>query len=98
LPSTSQPSAALFKDCLNELLNQGKDVIPILISSVISSTVNSALQAQKEIASDRISVVDSKTASLETTLHSMVYRKNSPGNFSSKHYRNLSFRNVLYLS
>lgn len=98
MPSTSQPSAELFKDCLNELLDQGKDVIPILIPLVISSTVNSALQAQEESASDRISVVDSNTADLVTTLHSMVNRKNSPGNFGSKHYRNLSFRNVLYLS
>ncbi len=68
LPSTSQPSAALFKDCFNELLDQGKDVIAILISSGISGTVNSALQAQQEIGSNRISVVDSKTAALATAL------------------------------
>jgi len=69
LPSTSQPPAALFKNCFTELLDQGKDVIAILISSGISGTVNSALQAQQEIASDRISVVDSKTASLAMALH-----------------------------
>lgn len=69
LPSTSQPPTALFYDCFNELLNQGKDVIAILISSGISGTVNSALQAQQEIGSNRISVVDSRTAALATALH-----------------------------
>ena len=69
LPSTSQPPAALFYDCFNELLDQGKDVIAILISSGISGTVNSALQAQQEIGSNRISVVDSRTAALATALH-----------------------------
>lgn len=69
LPSTSQPPAAAFKDCFNELLGQGKDVAAILISSGISGTVNSALQAQQEIKSDRITVVDSKTAAMATGLH-----------------------------
>ena len=69
LPSTSQPPAAAFKDCFNKLLGQGKDVAAILISSGISGTVNSALQAQQEIKSDRITVVDSKTAAMATGLH-----------------------------
>ena len=33
LPSTSQPPAAAFKDCFRDLLDQGKDVAAILISS-----------------------------------------------------------------
>jgi len=69
LPSTSQPPAAAFKDCFNALLGQGKDVVAILISSGISGTVNSALQAQQDIKSDRIAVVDSKTAAMATGLH-----------------------------
>jgi DegV family protein with EDD domain len=69
MPSTSQPSAAAFKDCFNELLEGGKDVVAILISSGISGTVNSATQAQKEINSDRVAVVDSKTAAMATGLH-----------------------------
>jgi DegV family protein with EDD domain len=68
LPSTSQPSAAVFKDCFQELLDQNKDVIAILISSGISGTVNSATQAQQEIGSDRIVVLDSKTAAMATGL------------------------------
>jgi DegV family protein with EDD domain len=68
LPSTSQPSAAAFGESFQELLNQGKDVIAILISSGISGTVNSATQAQQDIGSDRIEIVDSKTAAMATGL------------------------------
>jgi DegV family protein with EDD domain len=68
LPSTSQPSAAAFKSCFQEQLDQGKDVIAILISSGISGTVNSALQAQGEIGGDRIAIIDSKTAAMATGL------------------------------
>ena len=68
MPSTSQPSAAVFKDCFQELIDKGKDVIAILISSGISGTVNSATQAQQEIGSDRIVVIDSKTAAMATGL------------------------------
>ena len=68
LPSTSQPSAAAFKSCFQEQLDQGKDVIAILISSGISGTVNSATQAQQEIGGDRISIIDSKTAAMATGL------------------------------
>lgn len=68
LPSTSQPAAAEFKACFEKLLNEEKDVIAILISSGISGTVNSALQAQKEIGSERVVVIDSQTAAMATGL------------------------------
>ena len=68
LPSTSQPSAAAFKDCFQDLLDQGKDVIAILISSGISGTVNSATQAKQDIGSDRIEIIDSRTAAMATGL------------------------------
>jgi len=62
MPNTSQPSAAVFKTAFTELLEQGYDVLAILISSGISGTVNSALQALQEIDQKRVEVVDSKTA------------------------------------
>jgi len=68
LPSTSQPSAAAFKKVFQELLNQGKDVLAILISSGISGTVNSALQALAEVDQERVEVVDSLTAATATGL------------------------------
>ena len=45
------------------------DVVAILISSGISGTINSTLQAKNEIGSDRVVVNDSQTAALATGLH-----------------------------
>jgi DegV family protein with EDD domain len=69
LPSTSQPTVIAFKGCFQKLLEQGLDVVAILISAGISGTVNSALQAKQALGSDRISVVDSKTAAMAMGLH-----------------------------
>lgn len=69
LPSTSQPAEAEFLNIFTDLLDQGKDVVAILISSGISGTVNSALQAKAEIGSDRVVVIDSQTAAMATGLH-----------------------------
>ena len=69
LPSTSQPSVEAFKECFQTLLDSGKDVAAILISSGISGTVNSALQAKAALDSDRIEIVDSQTAGMAAGLH-----------------------------
>lgn len=68
LPSTSQPPAAAFKEAFQSLLESGKDVAAILISSGISGTVNSALQAKEELNSDAIEIVDSRTAGMAAGL------------------------------
>ena len=68
LPSTSQPPASAFIECFNNLLTKDLDVVAILISSGISGTVNSALQAENEIGSDRVVVIDSQTAAMATGL------------------------------
>ena len=69
LPSTSQPPETKFVEIFSKLLNKGMDVVAILISSGISGSVNSALQAKNEIGSDRVVVVDSQTAAMATGLH-----------------------------
>jgi DegV family protein with EDD domain len=69
LPSTSQPPIEAFKGTFQTLLEQGKDVAAILISSGISGTVNAALQAKAALGSDRIEIVDSQTAGMATGLH-----------------------------
>jgi len=69
LPSTSQPSVAAFEAAFQDLLDQGRDILAILISSGISGTVHSAQQAKKLLDTDRIRVVDSKTAGMAAGLH-----------------------------
>ncbi|MEJ2413073.1 MAG: DegV family protein [Anaerolineales bacterium] len=68
LPSTSQPSVEAFKNSFQTLLDQGNDVAAILISSGISGTVNSALQAKTALNTDRIEIIDSRTAGMATGL------------------------------
>jgi len=68
LPSTSQPSVEAFKESFQTLLDQGKDVAAILISSGISGTVNSAFQAKTALNTDRIEIIDSQTAGMATGL------------------------------
>ncbi|MDZ7844737.1 MAG: DegV family protein [Anaerolineales bacterium] len=68
LPSTSQPSAAAFKSIFKKNLEEDREIIAILISSEISGTVNSALQAKQELGENQIQIVDSRTAAMAAGL------------------------------
>lgn len=59
MPSTSQPSPAAFIKIYKELLEQDYDVLSIHISSKISGTCDSAIQAQAAFPGRNIQVVDS---------------------------------------
>ncbi|MBD3234902.1 MAG: DegV family EDD domain-containing protein [candidate division Zixibacteria bacterium] len=66
-PKTSQPASEEFRQQYETLLESGstEDVVSIHLSSKLSGTFNSALQGRKNLSSpDRVSVFDSKTASL----------------------------------
>ncbi len=64
LPTTSQVTPSAFQETFTELLDQGSDILAITISEKLSGTLASALQAQEALHSERIAVVDSKSASL----------------------------------
>lgn len=61
MPTTSQATPAVMHATFKSLLDQGFDVLGIFISSKISGTVQSALQAREMIAGaeNRIAVLDS---------------------------------------
>jgi DegV family protein with EDD domain len=61
IPTTSQPSILSMKNVFDGLLDQGHDVLGIFISSKLSGTVESALQAREimQKGKDRIAIVDS---------------------------------------
>ncbi|MCL4562884.1 MAG: DegV family protein [Chloroflexi bacterium] len=64
MPTTSQvqpPSTTLFR---SELLEQDYSVLTILISHKLSGTMQSALQAQETLKSDKIEIVDSGSTSM----------------------------------
>jgi len=69
MPTTSQPSAAEFKTLFEKLAAEGKDILAILISSGLSGTVASAVQAQKMLPEVRIEIVDSQTGAMALGMH-----------------------------
>jgi len=66
IPTTSQVTPAAMLDAFHPLLEQGYDVLGIFISSKISGTVQSAMQARDMLdgAGKRVTIVDS----LSTTM------------------------------
>jgi DegV family protein with EDD domain len=65
--TTSQPSVGDFTTVYEPLLNEGRDIVSIHISSGISGTYQAALQARQELADsdrggERIRVWDSRSA------------------------------------
>ncbi len=64
LPSTSQPSPAAFRDLYLSLIGQGYEVLSIHLSSKLSGTLDSAIQARNLLPNEHIEIVDSETTSL----------------------------------
>ena len=70
-PKTSQPSMGIFKKAFDEGLKNSESVMAITISSVISGTYNSAIQAKKmfdEETQKRIFVIDTFNADASESL------------------------------
>lgn len=66
MPTTSQVTPAVMMGTFQSLLHQGFDVLGIFISSKISGTFHSAIQARDMIAGaqDKIALVDSLTTTM----------------------------------
>ena len=63
-PTTSQPSAGEFMELFEGLLGGDDEILAVFISEGLSGTVPNAQIAAQEVAPDRISIVDSCTASI----------------------------------
>jgi len=64
IPTTSQPSVGKFAEEYRKLIDQGFDILTIVISSKLSGTYQSALQAAEDFPKNRIVVVDSLQTSM----------------------------------
>lgn len=64
MPTTSQPSPAAFKAVYEDLLMKGHDILSVHISSKLSGTVDSAIQAKQSLPKGNIEVIDSLTTSM----------------------------------
>lgn len=63
LPTTSQPPPALFKYNYEHLISRG-EVVSVHLSQKLSGTIESARAAARDLAPDKISVVDSGSVSM----------------------------------
>jgi DegV family protein with EDD domain len=61
LPTTSQPTAAMFEEAFAPAVEAGRDVLCLVISSALSGTMNAANAAAQRFPNARIDVYDSKT-------------------------------------
>ena len=68
LPTTSQVSPETFMEVFRGYIDAGDEVVGIFISGAISGTYHSACMAQKSLASSRIHVVDSRSATMSLAL------------------------------
>ncbi len=64
MPSSSQVAIPKFRDIFQTLLDQGKEIIAILISSKLSGTIDSAQQAKEMLPGAPIEIIDSYTTSM----------------------------------
>ncbi len=71
-PKTSQPSSGQFEAVYRELLKDADGIVSLHLSDKLSGTLNSAQLAAKQVAPDRIVVIDSLTTSF--ALGSIVAR------------------------
>lgn len=69
IPTTSQPSPAAFHEMYVNLLEQGYDILSIHISSKLSGTLDSAIQAKNMLPGSRIQLVDSLSTSYAMGFH-----------------------------
>ena len=71
MPTTSQPSAGEFLEVFRPLVDQGHEILALLISSKLSGTYASAMAARAMLPEASISVVDTLCTSIALQL--MVY-------------------------
>lgn len=64
IPTTSQTTVGEFTQLFKRLLDQDYAVLALLLSSGLSGTVDSALQAQKEFPDAPVAIVDSRLVSM----------------------------------
>ena len=64
MPSSSQVTPITMRDTFSGLLDQGFDVLAITVSSHLSGTMNSAIQAKDMLPGKPVELVDSLTASM----------------------------------
>ena len=61
LPSTSQPTAAMFEEVFERHVAAGREIVCLVISQSLSGTINAASSAAAKFPNARIEILDSQT-------------------------------------
>jgi DegV family protein with EDD domain len=64
MPSTSQATIKAFADVFEQLHQEGYEILTVVISSALSGTMDSAIQAMKMVPDAKVELVDSKMTSV----------------------------------
>ncbi|HCU57508.1 MAG TPA: hypothetical protein DF984_04665 [Anaerolineaceae bacterium] len=64
MPSTSQATIKAFADVFEKLHQEGYEILTVIISSALSGTMDSAIQAMKMVPDAKVELVDSKLTSV----------------------------------
>jgi DegV family protein with EDD domain len=64
MPSTSQATPIDFKEIFENLITKGYDILSVVVSSKISGTISSAMQARSMLPKANIEIIDSLTGSM----------------------------------
>lgn len=64
MPSTSQTTPIMFEQLYKKLLDEGYDILSIHISSILSGTLDSAIQAKAALKASNIELIDSKSTAM----------------------------------
>jgi len=64
MPTTSQVTIAYFKELFEKLAGEGKQILAVLVSSKLSGTISSAVQAKELVPQTRIEIVDSLSTAM----------------------------------
>jgi DegV family protein with EDD domain len=63
LPTTSQPTSAMFEDVFRPHVEAGRDIVSVHIAQELSGTINAARAAAEQFPGARIELIDSRTTS-----------------------------------
>jgi len=64
MPTTSQVTIAYFQELFQKLSAEGKQILAILISSKLSGTISSAVQAKEAMPQAQVEIVDSYSTAM----------------------------------
>ena len=69
MPTTSQATPADFKEIYEKLHGEGKEILAILLSDLLSKTVNSANLAHQMVPDAKVEIVNSTTTAMGLGFH-----------------------------